>query len=206
MAPSAWIARNNGASIFDSMHITDRQAEGVAALAVIAAIFYVCDFLIPPFSLSPPNVPFSNSEKGANAVALTVDGNEEGIFFLPPETKVSDLLAAAGIDPQKYENEIGARAMKAGDNVQISGDSRYYAGKMKAVQALALDLPLDLNHLSLSELDLVPGVGEKTAAHIIALRDRKGAYHEIEELMEVEGIKEKKLATLKKYFCIEDHR
>ncbi|MCG6534305.1 MAG: helix-hairpin-helix domain-containing protein [Syntrophales bacterium LBB04] len=186
------------------MQITDRQAEGLVALVVLAAMLTICPFRASSFLPSPPAVPFLESER-AIAVSLSFEGNEAGVFFLPPGARISNLLVAAGLDPKKYDNKIGVRKIRTGDAIQVNGDS-LIAGKMKAAQALALDLPLDINRLSFSELVLVPGIGEKTAEKIIALRDEKGAYHEMEELMEIKGIKEKKLTAFKKYLFVEHAR
>jgi competence protein ComEA len=73
-------------------------------------------------------------------------------------------------------------------------------GKMSAAQSLALDLPIDINKAGFEDLVLVPGIGEKTAVQIIALREAKGSLRSLEELQELSGMKEKKFDKLKKYF------
>jgi competence protein ComEA len=66
----------------------------------------------------------------------------------------------------------------------------------------ALGVPVDLNLATKEDLIIVPGIGEKTAEKILALRNKKGRFKNIEELMEIKGIKEKKLAKFKKYLYL----
>lgn len=193
------------------MPLTKRQVEGVVALVVVTALIYVGANLkfVPgllSLALSTTPIPFGNKEAGTEAVALAIDGNDKGIFFLPRGAAISDLLTAAGIDlSRKLNGEIGARRLSAGDKVFLtcSSSPSLIVGKMTAAQMMAMDMPLDINRASFDGLVLVPGIGEKTAAQIIALREKKGGFRSVEELMEIRGIKEKKLARLRKYFYAE---
>jgi competence protein ComEA len=188
------------------MPLTKRQVEGVVALVVLTALIYLFNLLISLFpSLPPTPIPFSNKKAGANAVALAIDGNDEGIFFLPQGATVTDLLMAAGVKPPHTLGEIGTRRLSAGDKVSLARGSSFVleVGKMPAAQALALGLPLDINHAAFDDMILIPGIGEKTATEIIALREKKGSFRRVQELTEIRGIKEKKLAKLRRYFYAE---
>ena len=56
--------------------------------------------------------------------------------------------------------------------------------------------PVDLNTADEAELDTLPGIGEALAGRIIAYREENGPFETVEELLEVSGIGEKKLADL----------
>jgi len=57
--------------------------------------------------------------------------------------------------------------------------------------------PLDLNSATVRELDQLPGIGEKYAREIVRLRDQKGSFTSINELMEISGIGEKTLDQIR---------
>jgi competence protein ComEA len=65
--------------------------------------------------------------------------------------------------------------------------------------ATAAPLKLDLNVVSAEELLGVPGIGPHMAQAIVELRTKKGQFKNVEELLEVAGIKGKKLAAISKY-------
>jgi competence protein ComEA len=77
---------------------------------------------------------------------------------------------------------------------------RKAAQETPAVTA-ATELPkkLDLNRVSREELVGVPGIGPSMAQAIVDLRSRKGPFSRVEDLLEVTGIKEKKLASISLY-------
>jgi hypothetical protein len=52
-------------------------------------------------------------------------------------------------------------------------------------------------------LILINGIGAVTAKKILDLRNKLGRVRNIEQLMEIKGIKEKKLAGLRKYLYAE---
>jgi competence protein ComEA len=57
--------------------------------------------------------------------------------------------------------------------------------------------PLDLNTATAEQLDALPGVGPATAEAILAYRQEKGRFRSVDELLEVRGIGEAKLASLR---------
>ncbi len=71
-------------------------------------------------------------------------------------------------------------------------------------EELSPDLsPLDLNAASAEELAVLPGIGETLAERIVAYREAHGAFGSVEELLEVSGIGEKKLADLEGRVSVE---
>lgn len=58
------------------------------------------------------------------------------------------------------------------------------------------DVRLDINVLSAAQLKELPGIGEQLAQRIVAYREANGPFQTMEEVMNVEGIGEKKLAQI----------
>jgi competence protein ComEA len=69
--------------------------------------------------------------------------------------------------------------------------------------ASALDGVVNLNTASAEDLSLLPGVGPARARAIIELRQQRGGFKRVEDLLEVKGIGESSLAKLKPYLAIE---
>ena len=70
------------------------------------------------------------------------------------------------------------------------GGSRHRGGPLRAE-------PVDLNTATAEELDALPGVGPATAAAIIDHRQRNGPFRSVDELRDVRGIGDAKLAQLR---------
>ena len=56
--------------------------------------------------------------------------------------------------------------------------------------------PLDLNSAAAEELEELPGIGSELARRIVEYREENGPFETVEELMEVSGIGEGRLAGL----------
>lgn len=64
--------------------------------------------------------------------------------------------------------------------------------------------PLDLNAAGAEELTALPGIGEELARRIVAYREEQGPFEAVEDLMEVSGIGQGKLAALEGLVTVED--
>ena len=69
--------------------------------------------------------------------------------------------------------------------------------------ATALSGVVNVNTASAEELSLLPGVGPSRARAIIELRQQRGGFKRVEDLLEVKGIGESSLAKLKPYLALE---
>ncbi|MFN3476433.1 MAG: ComEA family DNA-binding protein [Candidatus Methylomirabilales bacterium] len=66
--------------------------------------------------------------------------------------------------------------------------------------------PVDLNEASRLELEKLPGIGPTLADRIVQHRERYGPFQELEDLMQVEGIGEKRYERLRPWISIVDRR
>ncbi len=62
---------------------------------------------------------------------------------------------------------------------------------------------INLNTASRAELLQISGIGDVTADKILAYRDSHGGFHSLEELLQVDGIGEKKLEEWRPYLTVE---
>ena len=85
----------------------------------------------------------------------------------------------------------------------------------RAPETLARELPeaetppeqpqrLELNHATQAELEALPGIGPVLAERIVAWREANGPFISVEQIMDVEGIGEKKLDELRDSIYVED--
>jgi competence protein ComEA len=56
---------------------------------------------------------------------------------------------------------------------------------------------VNINTASAKDLEVLPGIGQKTAARIVEFRQKNGPFKKVEELMNVGGIGEKSFLKLK---------
>ena len=57
--------------------------------------------------------------------------------------------------------------------------------------------PVNINTASSSQIEVLPGIGARTAERIVEYRQKNGGFKKIEELMNVKGIGEKSFLKLK---------
>ncbi|HET8580553.1 MAG TPA: helix-hairpin-helix domain-containing protein [Nitrospiraceae bacterium] len=56
---------------------------------------------------------------------------------------------------------------------------------------------LDINRATIEELQGLPGIGEVLARRVVERRRARGSFHTVEDLLEVKGIGEKRLNSLR---------
>jgi competence protein ComEA len=85
-------------------------------------------------------------------------------------------------------------------HIRSNGTATLNRGLISTSQRLVLGIPLDINVISESDLDKVPGIGPALAKRIVLYRQNNGGKMLINDLLMVEGIGEKKFNALRKFF------
>ena len=76
------------------------------------------------------------------------------------------------------------------------------AASVETTGAEEVSFPLDINQADSEALQALPGIGEVLAGGIIAYRDENGPFSSPDQLMNVEGIGEKRLEAILDYITI----
>jgi len=180
----------------------DRQIRGIIAVSVILAVIPFILYLL--MSRVDSKGPVLSSFNFQNIAVEIVAGNgTSGIYFVDQETSAAQLfsfleLEAINADGIRLQNGMKIRFVPDGDEQVVVVE------RMAAASLLALGLPLDINTVRPDDLKLIPGVGEVLAENIVAWRERIGRFEKLDQLMEVKGIKEKKLSKLRPYLYVDE--
>lgn len=133
-----------------------------------------------------------------------------GVHRLPSGSRVSDLLTAAGgpVPDTDLDRVNLAAPLVDGERVwfprmgeeatpPVVGGAGAASPADGGVAGPADQGPIDLNTATAEQLDTLPGVGPATAAAILEHRQRQGPFRTVDELLDVPGIGDAKLAQLR---------
>lgn len=121
-----------------------------------------------------------------------------GVQELAAGSRVVDAIdAAGGLTPDADAGRINLAA-ELTDGIQVYVPAHGEAAPQGSLPgAEAGDGLVDLNVADTTELEELPGVGPATAAAIIDHRERNGPFTAVDDLLDVRGIGEAKLAALR---------
>jgi competence protein ComEA len=177
-----------------------------------------------PLDSGQPGASSSADRPGAvgdGRIVVEIVGAVErpGVFRLPADSRVGDLVAAAGgygprVDADRAGRELNlAATLKDGDQVRVPSRDDAAARSPRPVDGGGQGgggqggggqgggggpaaEPIDLNKATESELDTLPGIGPVTAAKIVASREEQ-PFAAIEDLRTRKLVGEKTFASLK---------
>lgn len=195
------------------MHLSPRERLGYFAIACLALFgmgFGGAKYLERP----APIVMHASSAQGSGEVVVHVVGavKNPGVYSFSRGARVSDAIAeAGGAHPDAELSSLNlAQALEDGLKLTVPGRATTPQAKpvpdseaapdSETVPTPAAGGPiLSLNSASEAELDTLPGVGPVTARAIIEYRTQMGGFQSVDELVNVKGIGDKKLAKMKPY-------
>ena len=188
----------------------DRDPRRMAAWAAAALVLALLSawYLArprPSADAAPPPAAASIDvrDEGGGNVTVDVAGavKKPGVYRLASSERVEDALKRAGGATRRADLSQINRAAKLEDGRQILVPLR--ASKSTAPAAAAAtasaapDQPVNLNTATLEQLDTLDGVGPATAQKILDYRTEHGGFGAVDELDQIPGIGEKRLAALR---------
>jgi competence protein ComEA len=199
-----------------------RRQLAVYAIALCAIAFFGARHLSGPAAPQPvPAAAGAPAASGDGAIAVERDGGGEvtvhvagavrrpGVYRLREGSRVQEAVRSAGGATRRADLDGLNLAGKVEDGRQILVPRRGAAppgagiaspaagGPSSGGAAAAATQPVDLNRATLEQLDTLAGVGPATAQKILAYREEHGGFGSVEELRQVPGIGEKRLAALR---------
>ena len=188
------------------MQTIDRQIIGAIVIVLAINIFYISKTLIGQ-NQTNALPPFSEQKKGFITVELTGDSSSRGIYFLPAGSTLSGLLSRLEINNRNgFSKKDLERILVSGDVIKINksdgGKQALVKDGLADSKRYVLDLPINVNTATAADLMLVPGIGEKTADAILETRKGLDGFKEMDDLLQVRGVGEKKLENFKKYLYV----
>jgi len=201
-------------------------AWAVAAALVVVAAVRMAGPQLKGGSGEPPPVKIAGEEAGGSAgggAGTTAAGlyvhvagavRRPGLYRVPVHSRVAVALARAGGPLRRAEMTAVNLAQPLEDGQQVvvpaagatgaaapgasaAAPGTAPASGLPAEPGEAGSVPLSLATATAEQLDQLDGIGPTLAGRIIEFRDENGGFRTVEQLQEVEGIGEKRFATLK---------
>ena len=122
-----------------------------------------------------------------------------GLYELAAGDRIADLLAAAGGATRRADLDRVNLAAPVADGSQVvvpRVGEPVVAAPAPGAEPPSTAGPVDLNTAGPEELETLPGVGPATAAAILEYRDANGPFTSVDQLIDVPGIGEAKLAAV----------
>jgi competence protein ComEA len=206
VAPPTW--RDRLATAADRLGVEQARlirwiVAAAAALVVGAVVFVGWRSSGRPVELdlpraTPATAPAGTATSSPAATAHAAGAvARPGVYKLPPGARVTDLLDAAGGPVGDADLDQLNLAAAVGDGERIYVPHRGEALPAAAGAHQETGGPVDLNRATAEQLDALPGIGPATAKAIIDHRTKNGRFRSVDDLLEVRGIGDAKLADLR---------
>ena len=167
-----------------------------------------------PAAGGSPAVAVEQEREGGGRATVHVAGavRRPGVYRLASDARIADAVERAGGARRGADLAAVNLAAEVKDGRQIlvprrgeaaaAGGSAAAAGGAAGGAPGAPAAPVNLNTATLEQLDTLEGIGPGIAQRILAYRDEQGGFGDVEELGQVPGIGEKRMAALREQVTV----
>lgn len=174
----------------------DRVQWAAAVVLVVIATSAGLWFGRPP--TAPPIVdrPSQNVEPATITVHAAGEVVRPGLVTVATGSRVADVVeAAGGFGPEADRTRLNLAAPVV--------DGQQVVVYPKSADGTGLDDGIVVvNQATATELESIPGVGAVLAKRIVSLRETSGHFTTVEDLLDVPGIGEAKLAAMREFIQV----
>ena len=131
-------------------------------------------------------------EMGSCMVYVCGAVENPGVYELPENSRVYEAVAMAGGMTEDAGMEAGksGRVCHGRADVKNSDHGREWRLHRKNPESNVDDGLLDINRASVADFMTLPGIGQSKAEALFQYREAHGRFSSVEEIMNVDGIKE----------------
>ena len=201
-----------------SRRLTAAVLAGGLAATLGAALWYatrsgsppppVSEITVAPVGLSPASPAFPATPAPTSLLTVHVSGAvaAPGLVAVADGSRVADAIeAAGGVRPGAGFGSINLAA-EVRDGMQLvvpwAGEASAAGAGSGAGAGVTGDGKVDINRAGVTDMTRLPGVGEVIATRIVSHREANGPFRTVEDLLDVPGIGEGKLAAIRDYALV----
>lgn len=181
--------------------------------AVGAALWYTRAPSGEPLVIAPPtesatisNAADTNADVRTVKVYLTGGVLRPGVYSVPPDARVDDVVKAAGgllVDAERERVNL-ASLVRDGQHIHIPTfrESLSATGSGAPISQGASGR-INVNTASAAELEKLPRIGEAIANRIVTYRQANGPFRRVEELKELKLVGQADFEQIKDLVCVD---
>lgn len=162
-------------------------------------------------------LPHTDSSDSKWVVYITGSVKKPGVYELQEGSRAYQALEAAGGFSIEADQESVNLAIKLSDGMHIRFPSKNESSELpksgnpkssSQLQAATLragtaNKLVNLNTCTAAELEILPGIGSKTASLILGYREENGNFKRTEDLLQIKGIGPKKYDAIRQLVTVE---